>query len=48
VLRRSLLKPGKGDEFGDVLPTDELPTLEPLTANWRSVIEGDTLPLFSR
>ncbi|MBI5446669.1 MAG: DUF1156 domain-containing protein [Deltaproteobacteria bacterium] len=35
----------KGGELGDVSPTAELSALGKLTANWRSVMETDELPL---
>jgi putative DNA methylase len=36
----------KGGELADVSPSDEMAALAKLTANWRSVIEDQTLPLF--
>jgi putative DNA methylase len=36
----------KGGELADVSPSDEMAALAKLTANWRSVIEEQTLPLF--
>jgi putative DNA methylase len=36
----------KGGELADVSPSDEMAALAKLTANWRSVIENQTLPLF--
>ncbi len=36
----------KGGELADVSPSDEMAALGKLTANWRSVIEDQTLPLF--
>jgi putative DNA methylase len=36
----------KGGELADVSPSDEVVALAKLTANWRSVIEDQMLPLF--
>jgi putative DNA methylase len=36
----------KGGELADVSPSDEMAALAKLTANWRSVIEDQALPLF--
>jgi putative DNA methylase len=36
----------RGSDLADVSPTSELAALAKLTANWRSVIEDQTLPLF--
>jgi len=36
----------KGGELADVSPSDEMAALAKLTANWRSVIEDQMLPLF--
>ncbi|MBW1738371.1 MAG: hypothetical protein JRJ69_12670, partial [Deltaproteobacteria bacterium] len=36
----------KGGELGDISPHAELSALAKLTANWKSVIESATLPLF--
>ncbi len=38
----------KGGELADVSPSGEMAALAKLTANWRSVIEDQMLPLFNR
>ena len=35
-----------GGEMGEISPTGELSALARLTANWRSVMEEEGLPLF--
>jgi len=47
LVAQSLAGPAlKGGELADVSPSDEMAALAKLTANWRSVIEEQTLPLF--
>ena len=38
----------KGGELADVSPSGEMAALAKLTANWRSVVEDQMLPLFNR
>jgi len=38
----------KGSELADVSPSDEMAALAKLTANWRSVIDDQILPLLNR